>query len=378
MKFIIAVLLILGTSIGAGMLGLPVATAASGFIPAAVLFLISWAIMILSGFVFAQVLVNSKKGSNFTTLTNNLLGSNMMKIVFLFYILLFFSLITAYTKGVGILIEEGFSLNSNYGSVLFILISLPFLYFGTNAVGRINGILTIALFVFYGLLIYLSLPHIQPSYLARISWKESLAPLSLIITSFAFHGTLPSIVTYLNQDLKLIRKAIFCGSTITLAIYLIWQAVVIGCVPFTGEISLTTAHLFDHTAIVPMSQLFKDSYLRIFALLFSFASITTSFLGVSLGLVDFLIDSFKLKGSKQSRILLLILMYAFALALSFSSLRIFYLSLKYGAGIACIFLLILLPALLNRAWSSKEKHKQTISQTILITFAILAILTCLF
>ncbi len=385
MRFIIAVLLILGTSIGAGMLGLPVETASSGFFPAALLFFLSWGIMILSGFVFAEVLVNNENGSNFSTLTNKFLGKKMMKIVFGFYFMLFFSLITAYTKGIGLLMEEGLAINAGYGSIIFIIVASPFLYFGANAVGRFNGILTIALCVFYFMLITVSIQHIQIPYLIRSSWEKSLSPLSLIITSFAFHGTLPSIVAYLDRDLKKIRKAIFFGSTITLIIYLIWQAVVIGCVPLTGTISLTAAYLMDQTAVMPMSQLFKHSYLRIFALLFSFTSIATSFLGVSLGLIDFLMDTFKVRDSKNSRMFLLMTIYLSALLLSFTTLRIFYISLKYGAGIACIFLLILMPALLHRSWRYQQNLGEVIAlstsrtwtRNILVGFSLLAILNCL-
>ncbi len=135
MKFFLAILLIVGTSVGAGMLGLPVETAASGFFPAACLFFLCWGVMILSGCVFAEVLVKYKSGSNFITLTQEILGTKMTKVVFIFYVMLFFSLITAYTKGIGLLIGEQFLLNSNFTSIFFIISMLPLIYFGANAVG---------------------------------------------------------------------------------------------------------------------------------------------------------------------------------------------------------------------------------------------------
>ena len=133
-----------------------------------------------------------------------------------------------------------------------------------------------------------------------------------------------------------------------------------------------------------MGQLFKHSYLKVVALVFSITSITTSFLGVSLGLVDFLMDAFKLRESKNGRICILMAVYMFALLLSFTTLRVFYISLKYGAGIASIFLLIFLPTLLSQFSKLEENFNGAIALTVsplwvryfLIGFSFFAIVSC--
>ncbi len=358
MKSLNAILLIVGTSVGAGMLGLPVETAQAGFVPAAFLFFLSWAVMIVSGFLFAEVLGRYPVGANFTTLSHDLLGKKAMYITLFFYLVLFFSLLVAYTKGIGLLLEENFLWVGKKGPLLFIIFMIPLLYLGTNVLGRINGLLTIFLFFCYGMLISIGIKHIHIGYLQHASWGKSFSALPLIVTSFGFHGTLPSLVSYLDRDLYKIRKAIVIGSTITLSVYLLWQALVLGSVPLFGEVSLAQASLLDQTAITPMSQLFKHSALGVFALLFSFTAVTTSFLGVSVGFVDFLTDALQLKRTKSHKMALLILIYVPALLFSYKSFRIFYLSLKYGASPACIFLLIFLPALMHRVIVSRTTGEE--------------------
>lgn len=351
MKLILAIFLVLGTSVGAGMLALPVEVGRSGFIPSLSLFVSVWLVMLTSGLLFAEVLVKEKTGANFTSLSERLLGKQIMGLTLLFYFLLFFSLITAYIKAMGGLLSEhviGLG-SSSVGSLCFVGIMIPVLYRGTQMIGKINGFLTIVLCLSYVALIFIGVRHINVQNLISYNWKSSLPSLSLVVTSFGFHGTLPSLVDYLDRNLRQIRLAIVIGTGITLLIYILWQLVALGSVPIEGAISLTSAFLHDQTAITPMSILFKHSSFAFIALLFSFAAMLTSFLGVSLGLIDFVMDATKLPKSDRSKILTLSAIYIPALFLACSSFRIFHLSLKYGAGIASVFLLILLPTLMHRA-----------------------------
>lgn len=53
-KLIGGILLIAGSCIGSGMLGMPVMSAEGGFFPSVVLFTLAWAFMTLSGFVLLE------------------------------------------------------------------------------------------------------------------------------------------------------------------------------------------------------------------------------------------------------------------------------------------------------------------------------------
>lgn len=339
--------MIVGTSVGAGMLALPVVTAQAGFFPSISLFFFTWALTISSAFLFLEALLAFPSRMNYISLSRNLLGKRFTTLVFAFYILLFYSLIAAYTKGIGVIFSDTLSFTSSpqTGSLLFIACCLPILSFGTHAIGKANSLLLFTMLGAFVLLVAAGLSEVQPSYLAHQNWSLSIFSLPLIISSFGFHGTLPSLVDYLNRDKKKIQSAIVIGSTITLAIYLIWQFTILGSVPLTGEISLIAALEQDQTAISPLSLLSKHPRIWDLSHLFSLTAIVTSFFGVSIGLIDFLVDAFKLPRTFYTRTLLLSLICFSALLLTYTDLRIFYLSLNYGAGAAGIFLLILLPAI---------------------------------
>ena len=356
-KFLTAVSIVVGTSVGAGMLGLPVETARSGFFPTICLFFMTWLITISTGFLFADVLLSRPRGSNYISLGKNILGNTFKPLIFGFYILLFYSLIAAYTKAIGLILSKDLGLvNTSWaGSCYFILAFLPLMGFGTHLIGRVNGLLTSILLISFVLLIAAGAGGISWSFLTHQNWPTSLFSLPLIISSFGFHGTLPSLVDYLDRDRKKIQSAIVIGSTITLVIYLAWEFFILGSIPLTGEVSLTAAWMNDQTAISPMSHLSGNANVWMLAHIFSLTAIITSFFGVSIGLIDFLLDAFQCQRNLSTKMALLGAIYISTLLLSMTELRVFYLSLNYGAGVAGIFLLVFLPALL--AYKTTEQRK---------------------
>jgi tyrosine-specific transport protein len=317
------------------------------------------------------------------SLGKSTLGSKFTFLIFGLYILLFYSLIAAYTKGVGVILSNDLGLTSTSwdGSFLFILIFMPLMYFGTHVIGKVNGFLLLVLLVSFFLLISVGNKNISFDLLTHQGWSQSLFSLPLIISSFGFHGTLPSLVDYLERDQRKIHWAIVIGSTITLVIYFAWELLILGSIPLSGETSLLSAWEHDQTAISPLSQLSGNPLIWNLAHIFSLAAIITSFCGVSISLIDFLVDAFQIKKSFLTKTLLLVSLYVSALLLSMTELRIFYLSLNYGAGIAGIFLLIFLPAFMvyksNRDGLFFGFSKKLVVSAIFV-FSAISLLACLF
>ena len=77
----------------------------------------------------------------------------------------------------------------------------------------------------------------------------------------------------------------------------------------------------------------------------------TAFLGVSLGLFDFLADGLKLKKSGQQGISILALTFLPPLAVVLTNPGIYLQALSY-AGVCCVILLLLLPTVM--AWRGRK------------------------
>ena len=353
-----ATLLIAGTSIGAGMLGLPVETGGGGFFPSLILLAINWIIMMGTAFLLVEVLSKHPE-TNFITLSQRLFGRFFKVCTFTIYIFFFLSLTLSYVKGGGVFLSQLLpSLSGPFGYLLFLLIFVPLIIFGSRILGVANTFLTVGMLLSFMGLVSLGIKRLSSSFLTHVDWKLAALSYPMFITSFGFHGCLPSLYSYLGnkRDLKI---AILTATSLTALVYACWQLVVMGVVPLSGENSLTEALLSDQTAVSPLKIYLKSSSLHFFAQMFYFLALTTSFLGVGLGLIDFLLDTFKQKGTSLNRMVFACLIYIPAFCVAQTPMRVFYLSLKFGGGSASFYLLILLPILLflrNRKGGCQKKR----------------------
>ena len=117
-------LLVTGTSIGAGMLALPVISSLGGFFPSIVVYFVSWAIMSATGLLFLEISIDMTKDANIISMADKYLGNAGKIFSWIVYLFLFYCLSIAYISGGAALIKSivGDFLSINSCSLLFTLI----------------------------------------------------------------------------------------------------------------------------------------------------------------------------------------------------------------------------------------------------------------
>src|SRR5579864_4112356 len=108
-KLIGGILLVVGTTIGAGMLALPVATAQLGFWGATALLIACWAIMTASAFVLLEVNLLLPQNTNIISMAGATLGRFGQAMTWVVYLVLLYSILSAYIAGGGDLFHMLFS-----------------------------------------------------------------------------------------------------------------------------------------------------------------------------------------------------------------------------------------------------------------------------
>src|SRR3990167_3617578 len=98
-KLIGSILLIVGTSIGAGMLALPIATAQLGFMGSLILLFACWFIMTAGAFTILEVNLWLPQNSNLISMARATIGPWGQIIAWVTYLLLLYSLLCAYIAG---------------------------------------------------------------------------------------------------------------------------------------------------------------------------------------------------------------------------------------------------------------------------------------
>lgn len=344
-------LLVAGTSIGAGMLGLPVLTGLGGFGPAIAVYLLCWLFMTCTGLLLLEICLNMPPDANLISMATAYLGKTGRVVTWVLYLFLFYCLSLAYVSGGGSFLQKWLGFHSyTAGGILFVLLLAPFVYLGTKLVDRMNVFLMIGLIGSYLLFIIFGLPHVNLQLLNEVHWTPAIMALPIIFTSFSYQGIIPSLTTYMQRDAAKIRLAIIAGTTITFFTYLLWEFLILGIVPVSG---LEKALHLQQTAIQPLREHVPFGPLILVGDIFGFLAIATSYLGVTLGLFDFLADGLRMAKKGSQRAFLAALTFAPPLLIAILKTGIFLSALKYAGGIGCAILLGLIPTMM--VWRSRDR-----------------------
>ena len=373
--FIGGVLLVAGTTIGAGMLALPVMSSFVGFGPSIAIFLLCWAVMLATAFFFLDANFAVDGEANLISMVHKTLGGWGKGLSWVVYLLLLYSLTAAYIAASAPLFVSAFQYVTGYalpywlGPFCLPLIFGFFVYLGTLGVDIVNRILMLGLCISYLLLVGFLPEHINGNLLTHVDWNPTFMVFPVVITSFGYHIIIPSLTTYMNHDKKKLRVILIIGSLLPLVIYLLWQVIILGIVPLGGENGLVYAWKHGIAATKPLTQIVTNQWIRIGAHFFSFFAIVTSFLGVTLSLSDFLMDGFKIKKTWEGRLLACLLTFVPPLIFVFTYQRGFFIALEYAGAFVAI-LLIFLPAMM--VWKLKEpRFYSTLLGRALLLFTIL-------
>ncbi|MDD9178804.1 MULTISPECIES: aromatic amino acid transport family protein [Aliivibrio] len=348
-------LIIAGTTIGAGMLALPLVSASLGFFTASILMVGIWAIMSYTSLLMLEVHQHGHQSATLHSLALQFLGKNGQRIATFSMLFLFYALCAAYIAGGSeqfhekINLVSPFQLPKTFSTILFTVIVAVIIALGTKTVDFINrGLFALKLIMLVSILFFLT-PNITGEYLMSLPVHQGvfITALPVIFTSFGFHGSIPAIVNYLDLDIKKIKISLLIGSSLPLIIYLFWQGITLGQLSQSEFEQINGLNQF----ITTIQQSIDHQFIQIALSLFADLALLTSFIGVSLGLFEFLRDSSK-KWQKSS-IVTAVLTYTPPLMFALFYPQGFITALGYAA-IALVILALFLPVAL--VFSARKIH----------------------
>lgn len=345
--------IVAGTALGAGMLAMPLATTGIGFTTALLLLLGLWFIMSYTALLLVEVYQHNDATMGLSSLTSKYLGNSGRLTISFALPFLLYSLIAAYLAGGGEIISEsissllGLQLPSYIGVLLFAIIGGAVVCFGTHSVDIINRCLFATKVFFLATMLILLLPHVQEVNLLSMPVKQAvwLSAIPIVFTSFGFHGSVPSIVSYMGGDTVKLRKIFIIGSAIPLLVYILWQVVTIGTIDSDTFIGILADESGLNGLLAAVKAVVGTTQVEMAVRLFAALALATSFLGVALGLFDFLADFFKFKNTARGRLQTGVVTFLPPLLFALFYPKGFVIALGFAA-IALSVLSLLLPALL--------------------------------
>jgi tyrosine-specific transport protein len=373
-RFLGAIFLVSGMALGTGMLALPVTTAFAGFLPSLLVMFVGWLFMLMTGFMIVDVSLTFEKENNFISMTQKTLGSFAKAISWGIYLLLFYSINAAHILA-SIPLFSLF-LPPYIASFALVLLTIGFVIWGTKATDFLNRFILIGVAISYAVLIFFIPPHVKMERLLHIDFKPLFVTLPVLLISFGYQNLVPSLVTYLKCDGRKTKWALFLGTLIPLCIYVLWEFLILGSIPLKGDISLAHSYSKGEIATLPLMKLIPSSWIGFGSGGFTFFTIMASYLGISLGLVDFLIDGLRLKNPRFKRVFGAFFAFFPPLLFVYFYPEGFFMSLHY-AGIFAAIIVGVLPCLM--IWKSQQiSFWKTKKGKVLLFFVLIFFLFAIF
>ena len=231
-KILGSALIIAGTTIGAGMLAMPLTSAGMGFGMTLVLLVGLWGLLTYTGLLFMEVYQTAQEQDvGVATLAEQYFGMVGRVLATVSLLVLLYALLAAYITGGGSLlsgilptiVDE--SMTSKVGIVLFTLILGSFVVIGVKGVDGLTRLLFIGKIIAFLFVVLMMLPKAKLENLTAVPLDNLLviSAVPIFFTSFGFHVIMGSINSYLDADIRKIRIAIIIGTLIPLTAYVFWQ-----------------------------------------------------------------------------------------------------------------------------------------------------------
>jgi len=288
------------------------------------------------------------KDTSFISMAERILGPAGRIIFWAVYLFLFVTVMIAHAAGGGAILSDilGWNLPGWVTAIIYTGVLAPIVYLGAHSVDRLNIVLISGVVLCYFGFIWVAFGTISLDLLSYSNWEKAWIALPILFTAFTYQVIIPTLMNYMERNVKKIRLAIILGSTIPLTIYLIWQVLILGIIPAEGPGGLIEAGKLGQNAVEPLKQFVQSPYIFAIGKYFAFFALTTSYIPLALSFFDFLADGFKWKKKGFRRVILCLIVFGIPLLIAILNPGIFLIALGYAGGISCALLFGLMPPLL--------------------------------
>lgn len=305
-------MLVAGTAIGAGMLGLPMISAGMWFYWSTALLFISWFFMLRSAQALLEINLHFKPGDSFHTLARSLLSPfwttlNGLSVAFVLY-----TLVYAYVSGGGSVVQQAltpvltFPPPRFFSSLFFALLLAACIWWSSRAVDRLStifmgGMVLALIFSMSGMLSNLRFSVLNDSNGSGGQFIFIWCAVSTYLTSFCFHASVPSLIKYMGKDGQTINRCLLGGTILALVCYFLWILAADGLIPRDDFRTVIMMGGNVGNLLAAAGENLAGGLIMRFLEAFSLLAVATSFLGAGLGLFDYMADLCNFDDSRLGR-----------------------------------------------------------------------------
>ena len=287
--------MITGTTVGIGILGLPIKTGLAGVLPSFVATIAVWGVMLGTGLVLARgIMASHDRTIDISTLVYQKLGLPGRVMTIVGYLVLVYGIITAHLAGGGniLAVLTGGALSVNKAILVFFAIATFIALLGIGLVEKINSVLMGVLFLSFCVILLEAAKSVDVSRFAAQDWRFLTATIPIIVCAQTYQLIVPAVCRMLDNDSRAVTKALVIGTVIPVALNTLWMLAVVGALPLAGagENTILAAFHAGRPATVPLAAVLQSEIVSRFALIFSIVVLVSSYVLQSTAVIGFFED----------------------------------------------------------------------------------------
>ncbi len=307
MPFWEGVAVIVGTIVGAGIIGVPFVFAQSGFLTATLVLILIGSALFIARLMLGEVIMRTEEVYQLTGYTKKYLGRFFQHLQGLVLVSSIFGTLLAYMISQGDILSALLGGSPTTWSLVFYLLFSMMVIYGIDVVKRSELLMIVAVFFIMVVIAAYSAPEIQPSFLVEFDASNILLPFGVIMFACAGLVSIPAAWRVLKKAGRedLFKSVIIWGGVIPPVLYFIFALLVVGITgPQTSEVA--TVSLGE--AIGP--------HMIIMGNVFAFFTVATSFLTIALAQQDIFRRDYELSRPISSALVVVVPVVLFSFGFS--------------------------------------------------------------
>lgn len=296
-KVLGSIFMVAGSTIGAGMLVMPINSAFVGFGTTFLELTIFFGLMLIPALAIAECCQFAPQGTSIAGIMQRTYGNvGYISNTILLYVFAY-SLASAYISGITGILAHLLGVPVGLQKLFTIACLIPLgliVVVSTKVADLINRAMFYIMVIAFILLVIMSVGNIDFSYLksAPVSSQAVVKSLPIFFLAFGFHMLVPSLADYLDRNVKDLKFAIVVGLSIPFVIFVIWNLVIHGQATQEQLINFSKESGNINIATV-IAQGSEHKVLNLAVTIFSITALITSFIGLSTALITQLKENFK-------------------------------------------------------------------------------------
>lgn len=279
-----AVATLVGTIIGAGILGIPYVVAKAGFWTGIFDIVVLGSIVLLIYLYMGEIVLRTKGFHQLTGYAERYIGPWGRRLMAFTMVFGIYGALIAYIMGVGQALAAIFGGAPILFSILFFLIVSCIIYLGVKAVGESEMWLILLTMGIVIVITIFALPFISTENFTSFDISKIFIPYGVIFFAFLGAAAIPEMREELIRNEKMLKRAIILGASIPIIVYLLFTFIIVGA----NGISTT------EVATIGLGKL-VGSHIIVIGNLFAVFTMATSFLTLGLALQEMYNYDYKLK-----------------------------------------------------------------------------------